>query len=146
MKRRDYLRIGLLAAILPLLLNTASAESELPYRVQQNVVYAEAHGIGLLADIFTPKGAGNGAAIVEVASGAWHSDRGKIRDLTKARVFEILCGRGYTVFAIRPGSISKFSALEMVKNVERGIAWVKSNADEYQFDADRLGLMRLTLG
>lgn len=116
------------------------------YDVAENVVYAEVHGIGLLADVFTPSNDKNGAAIVEVASGAWSSDRGKIRDLTKARVFEILCDRGYVVFAIRPGSISKFSAAEMVANVERGITWAKSHADSHGFDKKRVGIMGASAG
>ena len=33
-----------------------------------------------LMDVFTPTGAKNGLAIVDIASGAWHADRGKIRD------------------------------------------------------------------
>ena len=123
-----------------------AGESAASYDVQENVVYAEVHGIGLLADIFTPKADKNGAAIVEVASGAWKSDRGKIRDLTKARVFEIMCDRGYVVFAIRPGSISKFSAAEMVDHVERGIAWAKSQAESYGFDKKRVAIMGASAG
>ncbi len=97
-------------------------------------------------DIFTPLGSGNGRGIVEVVSGAWHSDRGKLRDLSKARVFDILCRRGYTVFAVRPGSVSKFSVPEMVAHLESGIRWVKEHASDYEIDADALGLMGASAG
>ncbi len=37
-------------------------------------------------------------------------------------------GAGYTVFAVRPGSITKFSLAEMAKHVKQGIVWVKAHA------------------
>ena len=122
------------------------AENGLPYQRQENVVYAEVHGIGLIMDVFTPTGSNNGRGIVEVVSGAWHSDRGKLKDLSRARVFDILCQHGYTVFAIRPGSVSKFSVPEMVANVESGIRWVKERADDFEIDARQLGLMGASAG
>jgi acetyl esterase/lipase len=125
---------------------TRGAESGLPYQRQENVVYAEVDGIGLIMDVFTPAGSKNGRGIVEVVSGAWHSDRGKLRDLSRARVFDILCRHGYTVFAIRPGSVSKFSVPEMVANVERGIRWVKDRAGDYEIDSQQLGLMGASAG
>jgi hypothetical protein len=83
------------------------ADNGLPYEQKQDLVYAEAHGTGLLMDVFTPTGTRNGLAIVDVASGAWSSDRGKIRDHTTAQFYSIFCSRGYVVFAARPGSKSR---------------------------------------
>ena len=123
-------------ALILIPLTAIGDEAKLPYQRQENIVYAEVHGVGLLLDVFTPAGDGNGRAIVEVTSGAWHSDRGKLRDLEQAQVFNIYCRRGYTVFAVRPGSISKFSALEMVDHVERAIRWVKADAKRYNIDPD----------
>src|SRR5260221_321620 len=57
-----------------------SAKDALAYVQREDVVFAEIDGIGLLMDIFTPTGTPNGLAIVDVASGAWFSDRGKIND------------------------------------------------------------------
>ena len=116
------------------------------YQQQKNVVYAEVHGVGLLMDIFTPTGKSNGLAIVDVVSGAYHSDRGKLRDHERAQMFDIFCSRGYTIFAIRPGSIDKFNGPEMLKNVNRGIVWVKAHAGEYKIDPDRLALLGASAG
>jgi acetyl esterase/lipase len=133
--------------ILGLRANVVSAEEASPAYVQhQNVVYGEEHGIGLLMDVFTPTGPSNGLGIIDVISGAWHSDRGKIRDHTRAQTFQILCGKGYTVFAVRPGSVTKFSVPEMLANLNQGIRWVKHHADEYGVDPDRLGLMGASAG
>ena len=51
------------------------------YNELEDVVYHQAHGVALVADIFTPKKNLNGHAVVVIASGGWSSDRGKIRDL-----------------------------------------------------------------
>jgi acetyl esterase/lipase len=125
---------------------TDAAAQETPYIQRENIVYSEVHGVGLLMDVFTPTGPKNGLGIVDVISGAWHSDRGKIRDHTRAQTFHILCRKGYTVFAIRPGSITKFSAPEMLANLNQGIRWVKDRSPEYGVDPDRLGLMGASAG
>ena len=93
--------LGTLFLLLPLLVHA----KEGPDFIQtQDVVFGEVHGTGLLMDVFTPTGTANGHAIVDVASGSWYSDRGKIRDHTLAQMYATFCGRGYVVFAIRPGS------------------------------------------
>src|SRR5690606_27000405 len=103
-------------------------------------------GIGLVMDVFRPAGESNGLGIVDVASGAWHSDRGKIDDHKKAQMYDIFCGRGYTVFAIRPGSRSIYPAKAMVDHLNRGIRYVKAHADEYGVDASKLGLTGASAG
>ena len=121
--------------------------NDAPNYVQvQDVVFAEVHGTGLLMDVFTPTGSANGHAIVDVASGAWHSDRGKIRDHTLAQLYTTFCGRGYVVFAIRPGSKTRYTALEMDQHVKLGIRYVKENADKYKIDANKLGLTGASAG
>jgi acetyl esterase/lipase len=142
---RSYCNLGLISAGMALLATTAAAQ-EAPYTQRENVVYGEVHGVGLLMDVFTPSGQSNGLAVVDVISGAWYSDRGKIRDHLRAQTFDILCRKGYTVFAIRPGSITKFSAPEMLANLNVGIRWVKEHSREYGIDAERLGLMGASAG
>lgn len=139
-------RILILMLVMVGLLVETSAAQESPYLQHENIVYGEADGIGLLMDVFTPTGNNNGLGVVAVISGAWHSDRGKIRDYVRAQTFQILCGKGYTVFAVRPGSISKFSAPEMLAHLNEGIRWVKDHADNYGIDPDRLGLMGASAG
>jgi acetyl esterase/lipase len=128
------------------LISGAALAQQAPFTQRENVVYAEAHGVGLLMDIFIPTGDKNGLGIIDVVSGAWHSDRGKIRDHTRAQTFHILCRKGYTVFAIRPGSITKFGALEMLANLNQGIRWVKDHAGDYGIDPARLGMMGASAG
>jgi len=141
---RTTLRFVLLLAVASFA-SFASAD-EPPYKQQEDVVYGETDGLALVMDIFTPTGPSNGLGIVDVASGAWHSDRGKINDHKQAQMFDILCGRGYTVFAVRPGSITKFAAPEMVRHLKRAIRWVKSHSKEYGIDPDRLAMAGASAG
>jgi acetyl esterase/lipase len=122
-------------------LGVSHAEDGLPYEQKKDVVYAEAHGTGLLMDVFTPTGKPNGLAIVDIASGAWYSDRSKIRDHTLAQVYTIFCSRGYMVFAVRPGSKTRYTGAEMAQNVKSAIRFIKTHAGEYKIDPARLGLM-----
>ena len=137
---------SILVSVTASLFAAMAAAQEPTYVQHENVVYGEADGVGLVMDVFTPKGKGNGLGIVDVISGAWHSDRGKIRDHIRAQMFQILCGKGYTVFAIRPGSVTKFGVLEMLAHLNEGIRWVKGHADSYEIDPNRLGLMGTSAG
>jgi acetyl esterase/lipase len=117
-----------------------------PYEQRKDVVYGEVHGTGLLMDIFTPNGKSNGLAIVDVVSGAWYSDRNKIRDHTIAQLYTIYCARGYVVFAARPGSKTRYTAAEMDQHVKTAIRYAKEHAAEFKIDPDRLGLTGASAG
>jgi len=117
-----------------------------PYHHKTNVIYGETHGTGLLMDVFTTSAKPNGLAIIDVVSGAYNSDRGKINEHAMAQIYSILCSRGYTVFAIRPGSKSRYNGLDMLAHVKTGIRYVKQHAAEYKIDPDRLGLTGASAG
>jgi acetyl esterase/lipase len=116
------------------------------YEQRQNIVYAEVHGTGLLMDVFIPKDKTNGLAVIDVVSGAWYSDRNKIRDHTLAGMYEIHCAKGFTVFAIRPGSKTRYTALEMDQHIKTGIRYVKAHAADYGVDPERLGMTGASAG
>jgi len=135
------LLLGVVAAAV-----AAMAQEDKPYKQAIDMVYGEVHGTGLLMDVFTPTGDRNGLALVDVISGAWFSDRGKIRDHERAKMFDTFCARGYTVFAIRPGSRPKYDGLEMLEHVRRGIRYVKAHAGVYGIDPERLALTGASAG
>ncbi len=127
----------------------AFANEDLSYEQTLNVVYAEPDGIGLLMDVFTPKpsaGPGKGLGIACVTSGAWKSDRGMVEAHRKFGFFDVLCRRGYIVFAIRPGSLTLFTAEQMLDHTRTGIRYIKAHAAEYAIDPDRLGLVGASAG
>ena len=135
----------ILSALIPAVPSTARAEGY-PYNQATNLVYAEVHGTGLLLDVFTPKEKANGLGIVDVVSGAYYSDRRKIRDHTLAQLYRIFCTHGYTVFAIRPGSKTRYTGAEMDTHVKLGIRYVKQHAAEYGINPSRLGITGASAG
>lgn len=135
--------------VLGLAFITASAtlaEEPVSYEQKIDQLYGEVHGTGLLMDVFIPKAKANGLGIVDVASGAWYSDRGKIRDHMRAQIYQIFCGHGYTVFAVRPGSRTRYTAKEMDQHIKLAIRYVKEHATEYKINSDQLGLTGASAG
>ena len=137
---------ALLASVVLLAAGSPTVAQNYPYIQTTNVVYAEVHGTGLLMDIFTPKEKANGLGIVDVVSGAYYSDRRKIHDHIIAQVYRIFCTHGYTVFAVRPGSKTRYTGLEMETHVKLGIRWVKQHAAEYHINPNRLGITGASAG
>lgn len=126
---------------------TGAEVQSVPYTREYDVVYdPDVYGVALVMDIFIPTGKANGAAIVDVASGSWYSDRGKIRDHEQAGFYDLFCEHGYAVFAIRPGSQDIFTGEEMLTNVKRGIRWVRTHADKYNVDPNRIGIAGASAG
>lgn len=135
-------------AVLVLLAQAAlmGAPAGLPFDHTQNVVYGEAHGIGLVMDVFVPRGEKNGAAVIDIVSGAWHSDRGKMMEHWAAGMFEFHCARGFTVFAVRPGSVSRFTGEDMLEHIRMAINYIRDNADDYGIDPNRIGMVGASAG
>lgn len=141
------LSIALLLLASSVSVASAAGDSTKPYTQQQDVVAVQSpHGIAITMDVFQPTGKSNGIGIIDVASGAWSSDRGKIRDHDMAQVYNIFCKRGYTMFAVRPGSSSRFSAHDMVHHLELSIAQIRKNAKEYGIDPDRIAITGASAG
>ena len=140
--RTSYCLLGLVlfAAL------SVGAQDDAPFIRETNVVYANTHGVGLVMDVFRPKANPNGRGLIDVLSGAWHSGSAQVRDHIRARLFHIFCSRGYTVFMIRPGSRTKFTAEEMIQNLKTGIRYVKVNSKKYNIDPGRLGITGASAG
>lgn len=116
------------------------------YRQHCNVVYAETHGLGLVMDVFVPAQSPNGYGIVDVISGAWHSDRARLNEHIGLGAIDAFCGEGFTVFAAAPGSASLFSAAQMVDHIHGAIRYVKNHAPAWSVDPARLGLCGVSAG
>jgi acetyl esterase/lipase len=146
MKTHNLILGGLLLTLATAPAADTETSTASPYAQKMDVVYGEVHGTGLLMDVFTPTGKSNGLAIIDVVSGAYSSDRRKIRDHMLAGMFSICCSRGYTVFAIRPGSRSRYTGSEMETHVKTAIRYVKHHASEFKIDPERLGLTGASAG
>ena len=116
------------------------------YDHEQNIVYKNEHGVGLVMDVFRPKENANGLAIVDTLSGAWYSGQGQFNDHMRAGVFDVMTDHGFTVFMIRPGSRTKFTAKEMIDNMIEGMRYVRAHAEDYGIDPERVGIMGASAG
>lgn len=126
--------------------SASTSDQGVPWIQQRNLVYDHAHGVALVMDVFLPKGPRNGLGIVDVCSGSYFSDRDRIDKHRRTGIFDLFCGKGYVVFAVRPGSFTKFCIPEMAQNVRRAIAWVKLYHRRYGVDPDKLGLTGSSAG
>lgn len=124
----------------------AATAEESPYTRTENIVYEVTDGVGLILDVFQPTGEKNGAAVIDVLSGAWYSEEGQVRDHLRGGMFDLYCSRGLTVFMVRPGSRTLFSADEMVKHIVIALDWIAAHAEEYGIDPERIGITGYSAG
>jgi acetyl esterase/lipase len=109
------------------------------YTRQPDVIYARKAGAALTMDVFTPKANANGAGVIFVVSGGWFSSHGSIEGSTP-KFIAPLVKRGYTVFAVVPGSQPTFTIPEIVHDVARSVRFIRHNAATYKVDPQRLGI------
>ncbi|MEK6238758.1 MAG: alpha/beta hydrolase [Planctomycetales bacterium] len=115
---------------------SASAQEEV--KVEPDVVYGHKFGLAMTLDAFHPPGIANGAGVMFMVSGGWHSrwfppERGKA-------MFKPLLDEGFTVFAVRHGSSPKFKIPEVVADVRRAARFLRLNAERFKIDPARLGV------
>ncbi len=128
-----------------------------PYTQEMDHVYATIDGKDFLMDIFVPTGEnrhafykptdhGKGYAIIDIISGGWNSARGRLDEHKGFQTFGIYCARGYTVFAVRPGTKGEYPMMDMVTHVKAAIRYIKANAAKYNIDPNKIGLMGASAG
>ncbi len=102
----------------------------------EDVIYGRKFGTALTLDVFTPKQNANGAAIIWVASGGWFSSH----DWVNAGAAGEYLKRGYTVFAVVHGSQPKYTIPEVLEDMHRAVRFIRSRAEQYKIDPDRIGI------
>jgi acetyl esterase/lipase len=107
-----------------------------PYTRIEDVIYGRKYGTALTLDVIAPKEKANGAAIIWAVSGGWFSTHDGI---SPAFVAEYL-KRGYTVFAVVHGSQPKFTIPEVLDDMHRAVRFIRSRAEQYKIDPDRIGI------
>ncbi|RLS52491.1 MAG: alpha/beta hydrolase [Planctomycetota bacterium] len=108
----------------------------------EDVIYGRKFGTALTLDVFQPRQNANGAAIVWCVSGGWYSAHegvhvGAIQEYLK---------RGYTVIAVVHGSQPKFTIPEVLEDMHRAVRFIRSRAEQYQIDPQRIGITGASAG
>ena len=106
---------------------------------QENIVYGNKHGLGLLMDVFTPEKQ-NGAGVIWVISGGMISSRRSIPQLSNNPNFTTLLNHGYTIFAVLHGSQPKFALQEIVKDLPRAVRYIRYYAKRFGVHGNKLGV------
>ena len=111
------------------------------YERQQDVIYRAQIRHGPHDGRVHPKRAercGSGL----VMSGGWVSSKDQIQPIF---VFDLM-KRGYTVFAVVHGSQPKFTIPECVADLHRAVRYIRTNADDFQIDPNRIGISGASAG
>lgn len=106
--------------------------------ITPDVVYGHKDGMALVYDVFQPAEA-NGASVLFMISGGWFS--GWAPPERRQRQFGYLLDAGFTVFAVHHGSAPRFKVPDAVADVRRAVRHVRMNAERFDIDPDRLGVM-----
>jgi acetyl esterase/lipase len=109
---------------------------------KEDVIYARKFGTALTMDVFTPKAKANGAAVVLVVSGGFHSAHESIN----SGFARLIVDRGYTVFAVVHGSQPTYTVLEIIDDVNKAVRFIRLHAKDYGVDKDRIGVTGASAG
>jgi acetyl esterase/lipase len=92
-------------------------------------------------DVFKPAQP-NGAAAIVCISGGWVSKHENINPIFASALLQ----HGYTVFAVVHGSQPKFTIPECVADMHRAVRYIRTNADEFGIDPNRIGVTGASAG
>ncbi|MES2573026.1 MAG: alpha/beta hydrolase, partial [Verrucomicrobiota bacterium] len=132
----------LIAWLLLLSLQPASAQEPAGFTRTEDVLYGRKSGVALTLDVFQPEGGGNGRGIVFMVSGGWYSSHDSINPGAYAPFLK----HGYTVFAVVHGSQPKFTIAEITPDIHRAIRFIRFNARKWGVDPERLGIVGSSAG
>jgi len=143
----------LLTALLgSLLLASALADTETrtPYAesaiatIESNVVFGHKDGLAMTLDVYRPVESANGAALLFLVSGGWRSSWSPPE--RSLPFFAPFLEAGYAVFRVRHGSSPRYGIPDAYSDVTRAVRFVRSRADEFGVDPDRLAAMGNSAG
>jgi acetyl esterase/lipase len=96
-------------------------------------------------DVLTPKENAKGVGVIFVVSGGWFSAHEAIDGIAKNLADDLL-KRGYTVFAVVHGSQPRYTIPEILDDMHRAVRYIRSHAQDFAIDPDRLGITGASAG
>lgn len=107
-----------------------------PAQRQRGICYGSRDGVNLCLDVATPEAA-NGLGIVFIVSGGWKSNPDRSHEWLTAPFLR----HGYTVFSVFHLSQPRATVAEIFADVSQAVRFIRSHADAYGVDPDRLGVI-----
>ena len=132
MKNRRSFLASLALCALPLA--CARAEEPAPVHVP-DVIYGKKLGVALTMDVFKPAKP-NGIGVLWMVSGGWVSSHDNINPQV-ARAFT---DKGITLFQVVHGTQPRFTVTEIASDIRRAVRFVRTNAEKFGVDPNRLGI------
>ena len=126
-----------LTVLFLILASNSFALADEPFTRREDVIYGRKFGTALTMDVFTPKEKPTRAAVIFTVSGGWFSSHDSI-NLGFVTPF---VNKGYTVFAVVHGSQPRFTIPEAIGDMHRSIRFIRSKAEEFQIDPNRIGIV-----
>ena len=117
--------------------------SVLVAQTHRDIVYSHAGGEALLLDAHVPSGAGPYLAIVLVHGGGFEAGD---KQTYITYIFEPLSAAGFVWFSIDYRLSPKHQFPAAVDDVEAAVRWVRSHADDYKVDPERIALVGESAG
>lgn len=144
-----------LLALTSALLSTRLCANELDFTRDIDLVYLKQDGYALTMDRVIPART-NGASIVIVLSGRWVSKHeflapqveDQLPQITADSAFNptVLLERGYTVFFVVHGAAPMFTIPEIHTQLGEALSHIRTHADRYGIDPQRIGMMGASAG
>lgn len=113
-------------------------------KIVTDIVYGHKDGLAMTMDLFQPEAEDNGGTILFMVSGGWFS-RWAPPEQTKG-LFHHYLKKGFKVFAVRHGSSPRYGIPDAVKDVQRAVRFVRSKAETYEVDPERIGVLGMSAG
>jgi acetyl esterase/lipase len=139
---KTVILLAFTATIVGLTVCASTATAAFNFEREQDVIYGRKFGTALTMDVFTPKENANRAAVILVMSGGWVSSKDQIQPIMVLDLIK----RGYTVFAVVHGSQPKFTIPECVADLNRAVRFIRSHAEDYNIDRNRIGISGASAG
>ncbi|MDF2376749.1 MAG: alpha/beta hydrolase [Verrucomicrobiales bacterium] len=108
---------------------------------ERDIVYLRTEGVAMTMDVFVPEKP-NGIGIIKIVSGGWKSRYDKVTDDYGSPYTD----HGYTVFAVMHGSQPRYQVRDIMEFMHRAVRFIRSNADRWKIDPDRLGVTGASAG
>ncbi len=135
--RVPLLAVATLAALATLLADPWASAADYKVTMKSAIPYAERDGVRLVGDLYLPEGRPKAPVVVAFHGGAWRSG---------SRTFyrywgPFLARNGYALFTVeyRLGKSGRYPAA--VYDAKAAVQFVRTRADEFNIDPERIGLM-----
>lgn len=108
---------------------------------QRDIIHQRTEGVALTMDVFVPEEP-NGIGIIKIVSGGWKSGHFKIKEGFSRPYTD----HGYTVFAVLHGSQPRYQVRDIMGFMHRAVRFIRTNADRWNIDPDRIGVTGSSAG